>query len=449
MKNTDLIHGSIMKSIIVFSIPLFISYLFQTFYNTADTFIIGRFLGDTSLAAIGSVGAIYELLIGFANGIGTGLTLVTSRYFGSGDRKMLRKSVAGTLMIGFFFALVIAFSGYVLIDPLMSILKTPEDIYFEARSYIVIIISYSVFIFAYNLFSGVLRAVGDSFRPLVFLIISSLINIVLDYFFIAQLKMGVEGAAIATVIAQGISAVLCLIYISVKRKELIPDIADFRIGKELFTEMTLQGLSMGFMSSVVSLGSVILQYGINGLGTLTIAAHQAGRKVYNITMMPMLGISLAMPTFVGQNAGAGEYGRIKKALIYTYIIDAIMALFITVLTFIFGRQLVAFVSGSNKELVLNNAYYYILVAAPFFGVLGPLLTTRNSLQALGEKFVPLISSFIECAGKIVFCFVFIPLFGYNAVIFCEPLIWCVMTVQLVYTIMNLDVIKYASCSNSI
>ena len=211
MKNTDLIHGSIMKSIIVFSIPLFISYLFQTFYNTADTFIIGRFLGDTSLAAIGSVGAIYELLIGFANGIGTGLTLVTSRYFGSGDRKLLRKSVAGTLMIGFFFAIVIAFFGYVLIDPLMSILKTPEDIYFEARSYIVIIISYSVFIFAYNLFSGVLRAVGDSFRPLVFLIISSLINIVLDYFFIAQLKMGVEGAAIATVIAQGISAILCLI----------------------------------------------------------------------------------------------------------------------------------------------------------------------------------------------------------------------------------------------
>ena len=442
MKNTDLIHGPIMKSIIVFSIPLFVSYLFQTFYNTADTFIIGRFLGDVSLAAIGSVGAVYELLIGFANGIGTGLTLVTSRCFGSGDKAQLRKSVAGTLMIGFFFALVIAFLGYSFIDMILSVLKTPADIYDEARSYIVIIIVYSVFIFAYNLFSGILRAVGDSFRPLIFLIVSSLINIILDYCFIGQLGMGIEGAAVATVIAQGISALLCLVYIFIKRKELIPDKADFKIGKKLFKEMTLQGLSMGFMSSVVSLGSVILQYGINGLGTLTIAAHQAGRKVYNITMMPILGISLAMPTFVGLNAGAGEFKRIKKALIYTYIIDGVLALFITVLTFIFGKELVAFVSGSSEPTVLNNAYYYILVAAPFFGALGPLLTTRNSLQALGEKFVPLISSFIECVGKIVFCFVFIPFFGYNAVIFCEPLIWCVMAVQLVYTIMNLDVIKY-------
>lgn len=251
-------------------------------------------------------------------------------------------------------------------------------------------------------------------------------------------------AAIATVIAQGLSAFLSLFYILKYRKNLVPSLEDFKLDTALTKEMTFQGLSMGFMSSIVSLGSVILQYGINSLGTLIIAAHQSARKVYNITMLPILGIGLAMPTFVGQNAGAHKYLRIRKALIYTFILDTVLAMVITVYTFIFGRNLIAWISSSQEAIILNNAFYYILVAAPFYSVLGILVTSRNSLQALGLKIVPLISSVIECVGKIVFCFIFVPLWGYNAVIFCEPIIWCLMCIQLVYTLFTYDKIANAT-----
>ena len=443
-KKVDLLNGPILKSIIIFSIPLFISYLFQIFYNTVDTFIIGRYLGDNSLAAIGSVGAVYDLLIGFATGIGTGLSIVISRYFGKGDAKLLKKSIATCLVVGFGFAALIAFFGYFSLNSILTILKTPKAIFLEAYGYISIIILFSAFIFAYNLFSAILRSVGDSFRPLLFLIFSSVLNMVLDYYFIAKLNMGIKGAAIATVIAQGLSAFLSLFYILKYRKNLVPSLEDFKLDTALTKEMTFQGLSMGFMSSIVSLGSVILQYGINSLGTLIIAAHQSARKVYNITMLPILGIGLAMPTFVGQNAGAHKYLRIRKALIYTFILDTVLAMVITVYTFIFGRNLIAWISSSQEAIILNNAFYYILVAAPFYSVLGILVTSRNSLQALGLKIVPLISSVIECVGEIVFCFIFVPLWGYNAVIFCEPIIWCLMCIQLVYTLFTYDKIANAT-----
>ena len=442
-KKVDLINGPILKSIIIFSFPLFVSYLFQIFYNTVDTFIIGRYLGDNSLAAIGSVGAVYDLLIGFATGIGTGLSIVISRYFGKGDNVLLKKSIATCLVIGFGMAVLIAFVGYYSLNGILTILKTPSDIFVEAYGYISIVIIFSVFIFAYNLFSSILRSVGDSFRPLIFLIFSSLLNIVLDYYFIAKLNMGIKGAAIATVIAQGVSAILSILYILNYRKNLVPTTKDYKLDKDMTIEMTLQGLSMGFMSSIVSLGSVILQYGINSLGTLIIAAHQAARKVYIITMLPIMGIGLAMPTFVGQNAGANKYLRIRKGLLYTFALDIVLALIITVFTFIFGRDLIALISSSQEEIILNNAYYYILVAAPFYSVLGILVISRNSLQALGLKVVPLISSIIECLGKIVFCLFFVPLWGYNAVIFCEPIIWCLMCAQLVYTLFRYEKIAHA------
>lgn len=442
-KKVDLLNGPILRSIIIFSIPLFISYLFQIFYNTVDTFIIGRYLGDNSLAAIGSVGAVYDLLIGFATGIGTGLSIVISRYYGKGDSLLLKKSIATCLVLGFSFAAIIAFVGYFSLNNILHILKTPDDIFNEAYTYISIIIMYSIFIFAYNLFSSILRSVGDSFRPLLFLIFSSVLNMALDYYFIATLHMGIRGAAVATVIAQGISAFLSVYYILKYRKDLIPNAKDYKLEKAMTKEMAFQGLSMGFMSSIVSLGSVILQYGINSLGTLIIAAHQSARKVYNITMLPILGIGLAMPTFVGQNAGAHKYLRIKKALIYSFILDTALALFITIFTFMFGRQLIAWISSSREDVILTNAYYYILVAAPFYSVLGILVTSRNSLQALGLKLVPLVSSIIECVGKIIFCFVFVPIWGYNAVIFCEPLIWCLMCIQLVYTLFRYEKIANA------
>ena len=200
-KNPDLLNGPIFKSLIVFAIPLFISNVFQQLYNMADTMIVGYFLGDTALASIGSTAAINELLIGFGLGIGNGLAVVTARSFGSADNKLLKKSVAGSIIIGIASSIVITVIGMFILMPLLNILKTPAEIIDTAYNYISIIVSYTTIMFAYNLCAGLLRAIGNSFMPLVFLIFSSVVNVVLDIVFVAHLSMGVTGASIATVIS--------------------------------------------------------------------------------------------------------------------------------------------------------------------------------------------------------------------------------------------------------
>ena len=283
---TDLLKGNILKSLILFAIPLIISNLFQQLYNAADTMIVGHFLGDESLAAIGACAAVYELLVGFALGFGNGLGMVVARSFGVGDKDLLKRAVAGSLVIGAAVTAGVMLIAQIGLRPLLVLLHTPSEIIGESYSYIVTICVGVMF--AYNLLSGLLRAIGNSFMPLAFLIISSVINIVLDVLFITQFQMGIRGAAVATVVAQGISAVLCAIYIMKKCKLLIPAREHFKVDGPLYRELTGQGLSMGFMLAIVSTGTVILQYAINQLGYLIIAGHTAARKLNSFCSMPLM-----------------------------------------------------------------------------------------------------------------------------------------------------------------
>lgn len=430
--DVDLIHGPIFQSLVIFAIPLLISNIFQQLYNTMDTMIVGNVLGDASLAAIGACTSIYDLLVGFALGIGNGLAIVTARSFGSKDEKLLKKSVAGSIIIGIFVSLGVTFIGIFGLKPLLTLLKTPVEIFDEAYRYIFVIVLFTIVMFAYNLCAGLMRAIGNSVMPLIFLIISSLLNIVLDLLFITQFHLGVMGAAIATVIAQGISVILCFIYMINKTKLLIPSKEDFKYDAPLYKELLGQGFSMGFMSCIVSAGSVILQYGINKLGYLIIAGHTAARKIYMFFNMPFMAMGMAISTFVSQNKGANQRDRIKKALRIAYLYDVIMAGIVTLVIFLVGANLVKMISGSSEAVVLNNGTMYLKVVGPFYAVLGVLMQTRFALQGIGQKLLPLISSVIEFLGKILFVVVFIPKFEYMAVIFCEPAIWCVMTLQLLY-----------------
>ncbi len=430
--DVDLIHGPIFQSLVIFAIPLLISNIFQQLYNTMDTMIVGNVLGDASLAAIGACTSIYDLLVGFALGIGNGLAIVTARSFGSKDEKLLKKSVAGSIVIGIFVSLGVTLIGIFGLKPLLTLLKTPVEIFDEAYRYIFVIVLFTIVMFAYNLCAGLMRAIGNSVMPLIFLIISSLLNIVLDLLFITQFHLGVMGAAIATVIAQGISVILCFIYMINKTKLLIPSKEDFKYDAPLYKELLGQGFSMGFMSCIVSAGSVILQYGINKLGYLIIAGHTAARKIYMFFNMPFMAMGMAISTFVSQNKGANQRDRIKKALRIAYLYDVIMAGIVTLVIFLVGADLVKMISGSSEAVVLNNGTMYLKVVGPFYAVLGVLMQTRFALQGIGQKLLPLISSVIEFLGKILFVVVFIPKFEYMAVIFCEPTIWCVMTLQLLY-----------------
>ena len=429
--NVDLMHGPIFQRLVIFMLPIFVSNLFQQLYNTVDTMIVGNVLGDTALAAIGSCGSIYELLVGFGLGIGNGLAIVAARSYGAQDDDLLKKTVAGSLVIGLIASLCITLAGAVGLRPLLVLLDTPAEILEDAYRYI-IVIDYGVMVmFAYNLCAGLLRAIGNSFMPLVFLLLSSGLNILLDLLFIAKMGMGVQGAAVATVISQGVSVLLCILYVFAKVKLLLPEKKHFKVGQHLYWELFSQSISMGLMSSIVSAGSVVLQYGINGLGTLVIAGHTAARKMFMFTDMPLLSMASAGSTFVSQNCGAGQPDRVRKGMKEIYLYSVVVAVFAVLLMRAAAPWMVAFVSGSSEPVVLENGARYLLWNAPFYAVLGVLLSTRYALQSLGNKVLPLFSSVIELVGKIIFVLLLIPKFAYNAVILCEPIIWCFMAAYLV------------------
>ena len=429
--NVDLMHGPIFRSLVLFMLPILISNLFQQLYNTVDTMIVGNVLGDTALAAIGSCGAIYELLVGFGLGIGNGLAIVAARAYGAQDEDLLKRTVAGSLVIGLVASLTITTAGFFGLRPLLQLLDTPAEILEDAYRYIIVIDLGVLVMFFYNLCAGLLRAIGNSVMPLVFLLISSGLNVALDLWFIAGLGMGVQGAAVATVIAQGISVVLCILYVMRRVPLLLPARKHWAVGQHLYWELFSQSISMGLMSSIVSAGSVVLQYGINGLGTLTIAGHTAARKLFSFTSMPLISMANAGSTFVSQNRGAAQPERVRKGMRTMYLCSVVIMAAEVVLMQLFARQLVQLISGSTAPLVLENGARYLMWNAPFYAVLGVLLCTRYALQSLGQKVLPLFSSVIELVGKVIFVLVFIPRYAYNAVILCEPIIWCFMAAYLV------------------
>ena len=427
----DLINGPIMKNLLIFMLPILISYIFQQLYNAADTAIVGHYLGERSLAAVGANVAIFDLMVMFAQGLGNGLCIVVSRAYGAGDEKKMRESVAASLVIGALTVLAMTLLSLFGLGPLLRLLGTPETIYEEALSYIRIIGGGIAVMFAYNLFSSLLRAIGNSVMSLVFLILSSVLNVILDIILVAAAGMGVQGAAAATVTAQGISALLCAVYILLRARILIPGREDFKGGKRLYLELAGQGYAMALMSSVVNLGSVILQSGINSLGPIVIAGHTTARKLFMLCALPNISMGMAVSTFVSQNKGAGKRERIIRGVKESYVYDLVCG-FITILVlFLTAEKLAGLVSGSDNPELISNAAAYTKFAALFCCVLGVLHQTRLALQGLGAKLTPMVSSFIELFGKCIFAWLLVPRFGYKAVIVCEPMIWCVMAIHLV------------------
>jgi Na+-driven multidrug efflux pump len=295
------------------------------------------------------------------------------------------------------------------------------------------LIAFAIVLFTYNLCAGLLRATGNSLVPLLFLITSSVLNVCFDFLFILGFGMGLRGVAAATVTAQAISAALCLLYIFKKCPMLIPRKEHFRYSAVLYKELLTQGLAMGFMMSIVTIGSVILQWAINGLGYLVIAGHVAARKLNFFCMLPVPTIAIALSTFVSQNKGANQLERILKAVRYGNIIAVVWSVIISIVLMLSAGFLIRFFTGSNEHVIIENGSRYLMINAPFYMVLGMLLNLRHSLQGIGQKFIPIISSVLELIGKTVFAFLFVPALGYFAVIICEPIIWCVMCLQLVFS----------------
>ena len=439
--SVNLLDGPILRSIIAFAIPILISNIFQQLYNTADIMIVGRYLGPNALAGVGATAAIFELVIGFALGVGNGMGVVIARCFGAQDITQLKRAVASTLVIGFGLSLMVSTLGHFGMYPLLEFLGTPTEIIDLSYQYIHMIVLCVGVTFAYNLCAGLLRAVGDSQAALYFLIFSAIINIILDILFITQLHLGVQSAGLATIISQGISAILCFFYIRRRASFLLPQKEHSIWDKELYLDLLGQGLAMGLMTSIVSIGTVTLQTSINALGATIISAQTSARRIMSFSMLPVSAIASSLTTFTSQNLGANRPQRIQRGIYLGCMVAIIWTIFIAITLFFASPALNELISGSTDPALISNASLYNRISSTFYPVLAVLLVLRNSLQGLGQKITPLISSFIELFGKVLFVLFIIPSTGYMGVIFCEPLIWVPMTIQLYYSYKHQPIIQ--------
>lgn len=431
---SDMTEGNVIKQIIMFAIPLLLSTVFQQCYSLTDTIIVSHNLGENAIAAVGATTVISTLLIVFANGLNSGYGIIISRAFGAGDRKEIRKSVAAMIVLNIVITLVLTVLSVLFIKTVMRWLNTPEDIFEQAYRYIIIILAGMAATVCYNMCGGFLRAVGNSRTSLYLLIVSCILNVMLDVIFVAGLGMGVEGAASATVLAEGVSGILSCIYIFCRYREYLPGKEEFRLEPALMKEMFTTGMAMGIMLSINQLGSIILQRAINDLGATIIAAHTASRKIFEFMMMPLATLANANATFASQNFGAKKHGRIREGLKKTLFLEAGWCVISCIFAFPFGRSIIRMIANSVNPQIVENAYQYLFISVIFFFPLAVLFVLRTTFQSVGHKASPVFSSVIELSVKVLMSLFVIPQTGYWMVTVTEPITWvlCAGFLSIVY-----------------
>ncbi|MCD8074624.1 MAG: MATE family efflux transporter [Lachnospiraceae bacterium] len=430
MKTLDMTQGKPFSLILRFAIPLLIGTLFQQVYNLVDTMIVGYGLDENAVGAIGATSALYSVIVYFATGMNNGFGVILARLFGGKQYDQMKKAFASMILLDAAISLTLTVIALPLLRPLLTLLDTPADIFDQAYQYIFVIIAGMITTIAYNMGAGFLRAVGNSRTPLYFLILSCGINLSLDCLFVLVLSWGVAGAAMATVIAQAVSAFCCIAFIVRHYGEFLPEKSDWKPEWALVCEMLNTGLSMGLMSSVVSLGSIVLQRGINQLGTTLVTAHTASRRIYEMLMMPLSTIGSAAATFVSQNYGAGERDRIRVGIRQVAAVQLLWSLFSVLVAFTLGRQLIHLLIGTTDTAIIENAALNLRVCTLFFFPLGLLLMLRNAMQPMGHKIAPVVSSSIELLVKVIFSLSLVPRMGYLGVVITEPIIWVLCFVYL-------------------
>ena len=430
-RTLDMTTGRPIPLILQFAIPLFIGNIFQQFYSMVDTMVVGYHLGETGIAAIGATASLYGLLLYFANGLNNGYGIIVTQRFGAGDHQKMKQAVAGMMVLDLVVCLALTALALIFLRPMMRFLNTPAEIFDIAYRYIFVIFSGITATIGYNMFASILRAMGNSRTPLLFLIFSSFLNIGLDILFVIVMDTGIAGAALATVIAQAVSAILCGIYVFRNYKDHLPGKEDFRVPVETLKSLFSMGISMAMMSCLISCGSVIFSRANNLLGEGYIAAFAASRKIYDMMVQPLATIAVANSTFVGQNWGARKFDRIRTTLRKVLLLEVAWGIFSSVLIYLFGPQLIRFTTGTEDPVMIQNAVLSLRIHFAAFPFLGIIFVMRNSLQGMGYKAIPISSSGIELALKILSAAFLIPRVGFVGTCMTEPVIWCVMCSFLV------------------
>ena len=426
----DLTKGSPAKLILMFTLPLLIGNVFQQFYNMVDMIIVGQTLGKNALAAVGATGSLTFLIIGFAQGLTAGLAIITAQRYGAKDYRGLKRSFAASVVISLIVTLVLTVLSLVFIRPMLQLMQTPVEIMDQAQTFISIILLGIFASMSFNLLSNVIRALGDSRTPLFFLIIAVIVNIVLDLIFIINFGMGVEGAAIATVIAQVCSSLLCLVYIKKKIPLLQLRKKDFKFDKEEIKVHLNAALPMAFQSSIIAVGAIVLQAALNSLGTDVVAAQAAASRIDQFANQPMMSFGIAIATFTAQNYGAKEYGRILKGVKQTLMMSIGFSLVAGAIMIFFGHSLMQLFVSSTETRVFELAQTYFNINGSLYWILAILFILRYTLQGLGQSKIPTLAGMMELIMRSFAAIILTGLLGYTGAAAASPLAWALSLIHI-------------------
>lgn len=419
----DMTKGSPMKLILGFSLPLIFGLLFQQLYSMVDTIIVGHYLGVEALAAVGATGAINFLINGFCIGVCSGFAIPVAQEFGAGNEKRLRKFAANSVWLATFFAVVTTIVVVLLCRPILRVMQTPENIIDGSYRYIVIIFLGIPATYLYNMTSSIIRSLGDSRTPVIFLTMAAFLNIILDLLCIIVFKWGVAGAAVATIFSQAAAGISCLIFMHKKFTILHMYKEDWVRDREFMSKLCGMGLPMGLQYSITAIGTVVVQSAINGIGSDAVAAVTAGIKLSMILSCAYDAMGSTMATYGGQNIGAGRLDRISKGLRSCVLLGAAYSIFALCVILLFGRNMLLLFLDSSETVILGNALKYITINVCFYFPLALVNIVRFLIQGMGYSILAVFAGIFEMIARGIAGFVLVPYFGFTAVGFANPLAW--------------------------
>jgi putative MATE family efflux protein len=431
MKNkNNMLHGSPLKSIIIFAIPIMMSSMLQYNYSLVDNIIVGRYVSTNALAAVGNVGSINSFIIGAALGLTSGFTIPVAHAFGAGNSKKLAHYAGNSITVAFLIGVIIVAVAHIISNPLLKVIGTPDEIIDLSASYVNILYFAVPLQMLSNNFTAISRAVGESKKPLYFYIISVIVNFALDLLFVKQFGWGVEGAAVATLISHLTVAVLTGIYILKFNPDVKIKKQDLKPKWSTAIEQLKLGIPVSLQFTITSIGSMCLQSAVNSFGANVMAGFTAAGRVESLTNIPMSGLGVATQTFVGQNYGAKKYIRITKSVKTIFLLDLLVSVLMSITLYLIGPTVVSWFMTEQNEAIMVAAKRYILATAQCYSLVAILFVLRSTLQGLGFTYSNMIAGAGEFFGRIIIALVLTPILGFDAVCYAAPAAWLLADIPL-------------------
>ena len=428
----DMSKGNPTRLILLFLLPIMGGNLFQQFYSMVDTIIVGRFLGVNALASVGSTGGITFFVLGFVVGLTAGFSVIVSQKFGAKDLRSMRKAVAMSILTAGVVSLVVSTLAVLLCKSLLSLLNTPYDIIDDATSYLTIIFIGIVATIYYNLLASILRALGDSKSPLFFLLIASVLNIAGDLVAVLLLDLGVQGVALATVLSQSVSALLCFLYIVKRYPSLHLSKSDWALDWTMIGNLLRIGIPSALQLSVCALGVMFVQAFINKMGSDTVAAFSVGVKIEQLATLPLGTLGVAMTTFAGQNLGAGKLDRVRQGVKSATLLVVLFSIIAFTLLLAFGDELGRLFIDTNNVGVIEKVQLYLNMTSPFYIPLGLIFVLRSTCQGMGSGLIPMLSSLQELVFRVLVALSLPTYLGYMGICLASPIAWVAASVLLFF-----------------